>query len=111
MFLKKNLIFNTLQDEFIKRNFFPDNESKEYVFGKTDENYKCERFLKLIIKKKRCKEFIACMREPPFHSRIFKRIQDFQEHEANTILNGKCETETCFYFLYPVIFSSSETKV
>lgn len=111
MFLKENLIFNTLQDELNKRNFFPDNESKDYVFGKADENYKCERFLKLIIKKKRCRAFIACIGELPVHSRIFERIQEFQEHEANTILNGKCEKETCFYCLYLVIFSSSETKV
>lgn len=88
VFLKANLIFNALQDEFIKRNFFTDKESKDYVFEKTDEYYKCERFLKLIIKKKKCKEFIACMHELPSFRHVVKEIRKFQEREAKTISEG-----------------------
>lgn len=108
VFLKKKLIFNTLQDEFIKRNFFADNKSKDYVFGKTDEYYRCERFLKLIIKKKICKEFIACMHELPSYRKVFERILEFQnsERKKSTILNGTCEKETVmFLFSLPSDFS------
>lgn len=107
VFLKEKLIFNALQDELIKRNFFTDKESKDYVFEKTDEYYKCERFLKLIVKKKKCKEFIACMHELPSFVHVDEKIREFQEREANTILKGKYEKRPVFFSL-PSVFKLLE---
>lgn len=99
MFLKENLILDTLRDEFIVRNFFPDNESKEYVFGKTDEYNRGERFLKLIIKKKRCKEFVACMHDLPSYKHVLEEILKFQRINTQFPLNGKRHICFCFFNL------------
>lgn len=103
VFLKENLILDTLTDEFIVRNFFPDNESKEYVFGKKDKYYRDERFLKLLIKKKRCKEFVACMHDLPSYKHVLDKILKFQEDETKSALNGKCKrwvSSTCETRIY-----------
>lgn len=96
VFLKENLILDTLRDEFTVRNFFPDNESKEYVFGKIDEHYRSERFLKLLIKRKRCKEFVACMHDLPSYKHVLDKILKFQEDETKSALNGKCKRHIWF---------------
>lgn len=100
MFLKENLILDTLRDEFIVRNFFPDNESNEYVFGKTEEYIRGERFLKLIIKKKRCKEFVACMHDLPSYKHVLEEILKFQEDDTTSPLNGKCKRHIWFVFVF-----------
>lgn len=99
VFFKENLIFSSLQDEFYARNFFPDTESEEYVFGKTGDYYRCERFLKLLIKKKRCKEFFACMHDLPSYKHVFDEILKFQKNETNTSFNGKCKYKPVFFLL------------
>lgn len=99
VFLKENLIFNNLQDEFYARDFFPDNESEEYVFGKTEDYYRVERFLKLLVKKKRCKKFLECMHELPSHEHVLDEILKFQKNETNTALNDKCKYKYVFIFL------------
>lgn len=81
---------DTIRDEFIVRNFFPDNESKEYVFGKMDKYYRGERFLKLLIKRKRCKEFVAYLHDLPSYKHVLEKILKFQEDEKKSALNGKC---------------------
>lgn len=90
MFLKENLPFDYLQDEFIRKDFFPDRESRDYVFNAPGEYYRSEKFLKLLIKKGRCKEFIACMHNMKnCHNDIHRRIRSFQRFEANTAWRGK----------------------
>lgn len=85
MFLKEHLEFDYLEDEFIKRNFFPDRNSRDYVFNAPGEYYRSERFLKLLIRKGRCKEFIECMHDmKSHHDVVYGRIRNFQNFEART---------------------------
>lgn len=87
MFLKENLNFDFLQDEFITRKLV--SIEQEYVFGKQDF-YRCERFLKLLIKKNICKEFIACMRDLDTQRHVYEKILKLQRQLADTAFNGKC---------------------
>lgn len=66
-----------IRDEFIVRNFFFDNESKEYVFGKMDKYYRGEWFFKFFIKRKRCKEFVVYLYDLFFYKYVFEKILKF----------------------------------
>lgn len=93
MFLKENLIFDILQRELNEKQIFIDGESKEYIDevsgGYSGSYYKIDKILKLIIKKKRCKEFIACMQSSSYNKHVFQRILRFQENESDIALKGK----------------------
>lgn len=89
VFIKEHLLFDSLQNEFTERNLFPDKESRTYVLSATGQYYRSERFLKLLINKQGCKEFIACMRDMHGHQHIHERIRKFQNFEGNTAWIGK----------------------
>lgn len=60
------------KDEFIQRNLLPEREHQDYVIPVHGKHFRSEKFLKLIISKKRCKEFVTCMQELPEHEHIYK---------------------------------------
>lgn len=88
VFIKEHLEFDYLEDEFIERNFFPDRIDRDYVLDAPGEYYRSERFLKLLIRKGRCKEFIECMHDMN-HNVVYGRIRNFQNFEARTAWKGK----------------------
>lgn len=89
VFLKKTLNLDYYQDEFVQRKLLSERELKEYVLT-VHEYFKCEKFLKLIVKKKRCKEFVACMLELPNHDHdhITEKIRDFIENVNQKAIEG-----------------------
>lgn len=89
MFLKEHLPFDDLKDEFIKKNCFPDDESKTYVFRAPGKYYRCERFLKMLIKNNKCTEFIACMHGMTCHKEIYDEILIDQTFDTGKTWSGK----------------------
>lgn len=90
MFIKEHLEFDFLKDEFIKRNFFPERNDRDHVFNAPIEYYRSERFLKLLIKKGRCNEFIECMHDVECQNNvIYNTILDFEKSDARTAWQGK----------------------
>lgn len=83
MFLKEHIDFKTLEDELIQRNLLLEKEREDYVCKDTSTHYREERFLKLIIRKRRCKEFVALMHEMHCYRFISETILEFQQGNAN----------------------------
>lgn len=88
IFLKKTLNFEYFQDDFIQINLLTEKELKGYVLI-VHEYFRTEKFLKLMIKKRRCKEFVAFMLELPHHHHTFKHrhiteeIRKFMRYETH----------------------------
>lgn len=80
IFLKKTINFDYFEDDFIQINLLLKRDLKEYILP-VHEYFRSEKFLKLMIKKKRCKEFVAFMLELPdhhhHHSHISEEIRKF----------------------------------
>ncbi|XP_065935063.1 uncharacterized protein [Magallana gigas] len=88
IFLKKTLNFEYFQDDFIQINLLTEKELKGYVLI-VHEYFRTEKFLKLMIKKRRCKEFVAFMLELPHHHHTFEHrhiteeIRKFMRYETH----------------------------
>lgn len=87
VFLKENLKFDYLQDELIQRNIISQRELAEYILT-VHEYLRSEQFLKLIIKRKRCQEFVSCMQELPKLEHINQTIREFKKKQG---LEGSTE--------------------
>lgn len=72
-------MFESLQDELIQRKLMDKKEREDYVCKTKDKHFRCERLLKLIIRKRRCKEFIEFINEMPCHRHISEKIAEFKE--------------------------------
>nr|XP_034318199.1 sacsin-like isoform X8 [Crassostrea gigas] len=79
VFIKDNLIFESLQDGLIHKKLLNEKEKEEYVCSNCARHYWSERLLKLIIKKKRCKEFVAFIRQMACHKHVSEKIMEVQE--------------------------------
>lgn len=98
MFLKENLNFEDLQDEFINRNLLSEKECKEYVFIAHGKHYRNEKFLKLMIFKKKCNAFVACMQSLHCHEHINEKIREFQNIEIQAISKGNTGINVIYMF-------------
>lgn len=102
MFLKENLNFAYLQDTFIQESLISQRELTEYILT-VHEYLRSEQFLKLIIKRKRCQKFVACMQEFPELEHINQRIREFKntQRSVGNTMNGI----SLYSFLYYSLFS------
>lgn len=85
--LKKHLPFDILQDEFLRRNLISQDEI--YMIMRPNKYSKTEQFLKLMIRKKRCKDLIACIKEDDtFSKNIIDALERTEQpsHLGNTHL-------------------------
>lgn len=87
VFLKENLNFDYLQDEFIQRNIISQRELADYILT-VHEYLRSEQLLKLIIKRKRCQEFVVCMQDFPEFEHINQIIRKFKNKRG---LKGSAE--------------------
>lgn len=100
MFLKENLNFDYLQDDLIQRNILSERELKEYVDLVHEKYSRCEKFLKLIIKKKRCKEFVTSLGELPERKSIIKKIRKVKKNTTPMTLKGNATNEILILFVF-----------
>lgn len=75
IFLKKTINFDYFEDDFIQINLLLKRDLKEYILP-VHEYFRSEKFLKLMIKKKRCKEFVAFMLKLPDHHHHHRHISE-----------------------------------
>lgn len=88
VYLKENLNFYYLRDEFIRKNVLSEKEIKECTTSTHCKHLRNEKILKLIIKKKRCKEFVICMKGLPEHRHIIKKIRELKKQETQMTSKG-----------------------
>lgn len=79
MFIKDNLIFESLHDGLMQKKLLNEKEKEDYVCSNCARHYWSERLLKLIIRKKKCKEFVAFMHEMSCHKHVSEKIREVQE--------------------------------
>lgn len=101
VFLKENLDFECLQDLLIHGNLLSAKEIDDYVFNVRGRHNRCERFLKLIIKKRRCHEFVAFLHTLPSEKFISEEILKVQENEAK---KDTTSNEIIFFFSFFLVF-------
>lgn len=74
IFLKENLDFEQLQDALIQRELLDEREKEDLICRDQRKAFWCERYLKLLIKSKRCNKFIKFIDGTPSHSCIFSNL-------------------------------------
>lgn len=89
VFLKENLILESLLSEIFEKNILNEKDINEYIDEAPGRYYIIEKILKCLIKKKRCKEFVACMRSSSSHRFVYDSIWRFQKYKSETALNGE----------------------
>lgn len=87
MFLSENLNFESLQDELNQRNLISEKETKDYIFNAPGKHFRGGKFIKLMIKKRRCKDFVACLHETSNHGHICKKILEVKANQQ-AVKNG-----------------------
>lgn len=88
VFLKENLDFEFLHDLLIQENLLSEREIVDYVFNVRGRHNRCERFLKLIIKKDRCHTFVAFLHTLPSEEFIYEEILKVQENRIKKDTTG-----------------------
>lgn len=81
-------MFDILQDELVQRKLRLENEKDDYVCKDGASHFINERLIKLIIKKKRCKEFVQLLGEMPCHKKIFDKILEVQRKDRESTPMG-----------------------
>lgn len=90
MFLKENLLFDSLQDELEQQQILTQSEKDDYVCKDRCKYIRCERLLKLIIRKRRCNKFFALINNMPCYNHISEKFVEFRENviDQQTISTG-----------------------
>lgn len=96
MFLKENLNFESLQDELSRRNLLSEKETKDYAYNIPGEHFRVEKLLKLIIKKRKCNEFVTCLHETAIHNHIWEKIREFKEDQQSVQEGNVIEVKTIY---------------
>lgn len=74
IFLKENLDFELLQDDLIQRQLLNKREREDLICSDQRKAFWYERYLKLLIRRRRCNRFIQFINRMPFHSHIFSNL-------------------------------------
>lgn len=103
IFLKKTVNFENFQEDFTQINLLSEKELKDYVLT-VHKYFRSEKFLKLMIKKRRCKEFVAFMLELPdyhhHHRHITEEILKFMRYETHKASKSNIINVVFFCFLF-----------
>lgn len=82
-YLKKTLNFEVDQDDLIQRQLLDEKEKEDLICKDQCKAFWCERYLKLLIRKKRCNNFFAFIHETPSYSRISCKIISRERESRN----------------------------
>uniref|UniRef100_A0A8W8L7N5 Uncharacterized protein n=1 Tax=Magallana gigas TaxID=29159 RepID=A0A8W8L7N5_MAGGI len=97
VFIKDNLIFESLQDGLMQKQLLSEKEKEEYVCSNCARHYWSERLLKLIIRRKRCKEFVAFIHQMSCHKHVSEKILEVQEKaKGGTLKAANGDDESVF---------------
>lgn len=92
IFMKENLIFESIQDELLQKKILNEREIDEC--NNRNRHFKTETLIKIIIRKRRCKEFIDFIHELHSEEHVSKTILQFQteyseqKEQIQTVSNG-----------------------
>lgn len=98
MFLKENIIYQSLQDDLKQRDLLSGREEDDYVCKTHNRYTKCEKLVKLIIKKKRCKEFVDLMNKKPCHCHVAEKIEHVRKQVPKLVEAKKGSVKTIKLF-------------
>lgn len=98
IFLKENLDFESEQDDLIQRQLLDQKEKEDHICKDQCKALWCERYLKLLIMKKRCTNFFKFIHDTPSHRRISwtiisREIEDMNKSQTS----GNVTVKYIFY--------------
>lgn len=93
VFLKERFIFDYMLDELIQRDILNKNDIEDYICNK-GKYFRIEKFIKCIIWKKRCSDFVIMINEMFDFENIVEKIWSIKEN-IFWIVEGKLN---CFVF-------------
>ena len=122
VYIKENLIFESVEDKVIEEGLLLDREKDDYIFKKPrSRQFSVERLIKYLIRKDKSTEFIKILSQMACHQHVYKKIQENRQRAQQTMSQDsiskivlffsyylfKCATCTSFYIaelLYNFIF-------
>lgn len=96
VFLKDSLNFEDLKDELIQEHLITNKEIEDFI----GRQFKSERLIKLLIRKKRCQKFISFIKMSS-HKQIIEKIErEILENsrEGLSSLIGMATSSECFLY-------------
>ena len=124
MYIKENLIFESVEDKVFEEGLLLDREKDDYIFKKPrSRQFSVERLIKYLIRKDKSTEFIKILSQMACHQHVYKKIQENRQRAQQTMSQDsisnifllfsyylfECATCTCTRFfiaqlLYNFIF-------
>ncbi|XP_078324280.1 uncharacterized protein LOC111123198 isoform X2 [Crassostrea virginica] len=82
VFIKENLIFESVHDELTQKHLLLQRDKDNYVCKIPSRHFRVERLLKLIIRKKLCAEFIEILKKMPCHQHVYRKVLETRQKQA-----------------------------
>lgn len=111
VFLKENLNFESLQNELNRRNLLSEKNTKDYVYNIPGERFRVEKLLKLIIKKRKCTEFLTCLHEMAIHNHIWEKIREFKEDQQTVQKGNVIKVKTLYSWQFLCVENDAHSNL
>ena len=86
MYIKENLIFESVEDKVIEEGLLFDREKDDYIFKKPrSRQFSVERLIKYLIRKDKSTEFIKILSQMACHQHVYKKIQENRQRAQQTM--------------------------
>lgn len=100
MYIKENLIFESVEDKVIEEGLLLNREKDDYIFKKPrSRQFSVERLIKLLITKDKSTEFIEILRQMTCHQHVYKTIQENRQR-AQQAMSQESISNIVLLFLY-----------
>lgn len=100
MFLKENLIFESVEDRVLEEGLVLDREKDDYIFKKPrSRQFSVERLIKLLITKDKSTEFIKILKQMECHQHVYEKIQENRQWAQQPMFQDSISI-TALLFLY-----------
>ena len=94
VFIKENLIFESVHDALTQKQLLLQRDKDNYVCKIPSRHFRVERLLKLIIRKKLCAEFIEILKKMPCHQHVYRKVLETRQKQAEPP-SSKCVMCCC----------------
>ena len=86
MYIKENLIFESVEDKVIEEGLLLNREKDDYIFKEpSSRQFSVERLIKLLITKDKSTEFIEILRQMACHQHVYEEIQENRQRAKQTM--------------------------
>ena len=101
VYIKENLIFESVEDKVIEEGLLLDREKDDYIFKKPrSRQFSVERLIKHLIRKDKSTEFIKILSQMACHQHVYKKIQENRQWAQQTMSQDSISKIVLFFSYY-----------